>query len=313
MARPNKAQHKIPRIYLEAFTDSSGLLWVGDKGFNLFSRKPSHVLTEKDYYTIRFKTGGGTLNIETKYLGGIEGAYSRVYRNKIAKRLPIDLHDKAILAIFLASIVERQPGRRQSLEKFFNDVREITEHMRNLPEASKKAMASLPHSSGPSIPADDLLKMGEDIGSLHTALIPEGVKDIAHIVFDMKWAFMVRPKNCVPFITSDNPAVMVNPVAEAKWGVGKIVSSPGLGQKDVELSLPLSSDIALICGWLMTMDCMYVPVTEKEVLDMNRRIKRHARTIICSDKKILGEMIENVRAYKEKKAKDELNKIRNET
>lgn len=287
MARPNKGQHKIPRIYLEPFTNLSGTLWVMDRNLNPFQRKPSHVLTEKDYYTIKFKTGGGTLDIETKYLGGIEGAYSKVYRDKIAKQLPIDLHDKAVLAIFIASMIERQPVNRKSWERFFSDVKNMTDHMRNLPEESKKAMARIPSSGGPTFSADELLEIGKDVGSFHTSLIPNGVRYLAPIIFDMKWAFMVGDANHTPFITSDNPTIMINPIAEAKWGIGTFGSSPGLLQNDIELSLPLSSNVALLCGWQMTYDCLYIPVTEEQVLDMNLRIRRHAGTIICSDKTVL--------------------------
>lgn len=294
MARPHKGQHKIPRVYLQEFVDAEGLVWVLDQKLNIYSQKPSKILTEADYYTVKFKSGGGTLDVETKYLGGIEAAYSKVYRDKLLKKEAISIKEKAILAIFVASMMQRQPGRRESLKKFFADVRETVEHLRNLPESSKRALAALPDTSnGNSISADELLAMGEDIGSLHTSLIPQTVGDLAQIIFDMKWAFLVRAGK-TPFNTSDNPVVMVNPELESHYPPGILGSLPGLGQKHVELTLPLSSNLALLCGWMMTLDCMFVPITEEEVAGINTRTQRHARVLISSDKELLDNKAEKL-------------------
>src|SRR6266851_9432174 len=91
MARPHKGQHKVPRIYLEAFTDENGYIWVVNHNqLKIFRDKPHNILTEKDYYTVRFPTGGGTMIIETEFLGGIETAYANVYRRKLDTRQPLD-------------------------------------------------------------------------------------------------------------------------------------------------------------------------------------------------------------------------------
>ena len=144
MGRPHKKQHKIPRTYLEAFTDSRGLVWVADRNLNLDQQKPINLLTEADYYTVKFSTGGGTLAVETKFLGGIEKAYSKLYREKIEKQLTVSKEDKATLSIFVASMMERQPMMRESLKKFFSDIEEHVKHLRGLPDHVKKGMASIP-------------------------------------------------------------------------------------------------------------------------------------------------------------------------
>lgn len=297
MARPHKKQHKIPRTYLEAFTDSEGLVWVADKNLKLYQQKPVNLLTEADYYTIRFGAGGGTLAVETKFLGGIEGSYSKLYREKIEKQLTVSKKDKATLSVFVASMMERQPMRRESLEKFFSDIERSAKHLRGLPDRVKKRMASLPIASGggPSFSADELLEAGKDVGSLHSSLIPSSVVDIAPIIFDMKWAFMVKPKDSEPFITSDNPCVMMDPVGELKYGRGTFGAAPGLAKKNVELTLPLSSEVALLCGWKMTKDWNYLPVSEKEVRGINARTLRHADSVIGPDKEMLRKMIKRAK------------------
>src|SRR3972149_858118 len=129
MGRPNKGQHKIPRTYLEAFAGIDGKIWVADKDLKLYAREPERVLTEKDYYTIRFSSGGGTLVVETKFLGGIESKYGDIYKSKLEPKKIVNEQDKAWLSTFVASMIERQPMSRRSLDKFFSDARELVEHM----------------------------------------------------------------------------------------------------------------------------------------------------------------------------------------
>ncbi|MBF8250179.1 MAG: hypothetical protein HW400_780 [Candidatus Levybacteria bacterium] len=293
MARPNRKQHKIPRTYLEGFTNSKGLVWVADRKFNLYPQKPNNILTESDYYTVRFESGGGTLDIETKFLGGIEASYAEIYRDKIKKKEKISLKIKARLSIFIASMMERQSIKRKSMVKMFADVKEKVRHLEMIPVEKRKNFPVL--SSGPSISAHDFLKMGEDVGSLHSSMMPDTVTDIAPIIYSMKWLFISRPSDSYPFITSDNPCILVDPVAEAKFGKGTMGALAGFAYTDTELTLPLSSDLALMCRWEATMDCVYGELGAEMVQEINRRSIRHAEIIIGSDKDMLEKIIRNVK------------------
>lgn len=298
MARPHKGQHKIPRIYLQAFANSKGLVWVADENLKISLQKPKNILREKDYYTVKFPRGGGTLSIETRYLNGIEGSYADIYRQKIERHRRVNDEEKAKLAIFVASMMQRQPMVRESFKRFFKEAEELIIHLRGLPDKAKKQIASLPISSSPeSIPADDLLKMGEDVGSLHSSLIPDSVPELAPFIFDMRWSFVVRPKDSEPFITADNPCVMVNPKTEAELGRGKLGSQPGLVQKDVELTLPLSSDVALLCGYILEKDCEYMLTDKQTVEEINRRTRRHARTVVGSNKEMLERIVDRAKNH----------------
>ena len=130
MARPNKKHHKVPRTYLEAFTNSDGRVWVSDNKLHLYSEKPKNILTENDFYTVSFPNGGATLKVETEYLGGIEGAYASLYKEKISQNKPLTPIEKATMAIFVASMLERSPRRREAMKDGFDQVRRITENMR---------------------------------------------------------------------------------------------------------------------------------------------------------------------------------------
>lgn len=299
MARPNKDQHTIPKTYLQGFTDFQGILWVADENLKVFSRKPDQILTERDYYTIKFPSGGGTLAIETKYLNGIEGSYATIFKNTIAKKKQLNKEEKAKISVFIASMLERQSNSRDALKKFFNDAEEMIKHLRGLPDHVKKRASTFPIASGggPTISADELLEMGKDVGSLHSSLIPDTVADIAPIIFDMRWVFMVRPQNADPFITSNNPCIMVNPVAENEIGRGRMGSLPGLIQNDVELTLPLSSDIAVMTGWQAKFDCVFTEISLELVNEINSRTRRQAKTILGSDKSMLERIVMRTKAY----------------
>jgi hypothetical protein len=192
MPRKHKKHHKVPATYLHGFTDDDGKLWIVNRDFKIYSGKPESVLSESDYYTIHFPSGGGTLTIETEYLKSIEGTYATLYREKIKNRKRIDLETKAKLSIFVASMLERQTSMRKSLQNFFNDAQEKIDHLRSLPKEAKRKLASTPSfTRGKGIPADDFLKLGKDVRFLHSSMIPERVDFLAPIIFKMKWAFIV--------------------------------------------------------------------------------------------------------------------------
>ena len=220
MPRPHKKQHKVPRTYLEAFTNEDGRVWVSDNKLRLISEKPKNILTENDFYTVRFPDGGGTLKVETEFLGGIETTYSRIYQEKISQHLPLTKIEKAEMAIFVAAALERSPRRREALQDGFDQVRDMTEKMRAMvagmtPEEKKAFEAAQPpvceESRRNSIPADEFLEAGKDVASFHSAGIPEGVITIAPIIFEMKWTFLIRPEGADPFVTSDSPCTLDNP------------------------------------------------------------------------------------------------------
>lgn len=300
MGRPNKGQHKVPRTYLEAFTDSDGFLWVGNNEGKIYRDKPHNVLTERDYYTIRFPSGGGSLIIETEFLGGIEAAFADIYRRKLATRQQLDDQEKGVMAIFLASMMERGPRRREAMQQFFDEIKKRTEAMRAMvdrmtPEEKEDYARLLAPNRGDrrnAIPASEWIEAGKDVPSLHSSEMPRMVAAIAPILYDMQWGFMTRDEGTDPFLTSDNPALMVNPTRPYRSFYG-----PGLGQNDVEVSLPLSPDLALLVGWQIEYDRMYIPVGAEAITELNCRLMRFADALICNDKSILEREEQRVRKF----------------
>jgi len=299
MARPHKKHHKIPSIYLHAFADANGKVWIANKDLKIFQQSPENILSEKDYYTVRFPHAGGTLSIETKYLNGIEATYSKIYKETISNKKILSLEDKAKMSIFIASLFERAPNRREAMQQFFDRAKEMMDHMKNLPEKSKRSMGSpLLSSGGPTISGDELLELGKDVGSLHSSLIPDTVEELAPIIFRMNWAFLVKTEGTNQFWTSDDPCTLVNPYLEEHYKPGTIGATPGFLQEHVELTLPFSSEICLLGGYILKYDLLYVPATKADVEEMNRRTARHSRNLICNERTMLEEKVKRVEKYR---------------
>lgn len=287
MGRPNRQQHKVPRCYLEAFADESGTLWEADQHYDLRPNRPARVLTESDYYTVRFPDGkGGTLYIEKEVLGNIEVGYADAYRRILQPRKTLSSKDKAVLALFIASMMERVPARREAWEDLFRQLRKFHEFAKDVTPEQAAAMATPMPKNTHSIPLSEAIKAGEDVGSLHSSLIPDTVAKTAPIIFKMKWGFMVNDDADTPFITSDCPCVLQNPDLPERS-----IYQPGLAQRSVELTVPLSPSLALICGWNVNFEGAYLPVPRNIVHQINRRTMLHAATLISSNKSLLEEYI----------------------
>ena len=293
MGRPNKGQHKVPRTYLEAFTNDRGRLWVVNDALNIYSDTPRDVLTEKDYYTIRFPSGEGSLVIETEVLGGIETAFGDIYKQKISQHKPLNPTEKATMAIFIASMMERAPGRREAMRNFFSDVVDTMDRMEavmaNMTEAEKRAYSD--HrpivNDEDHIPGSVMREWANDVPNLHSSGIPDLISATSPIIFEMQWNYLVRPEGAEAFVTSDNPAVMANPS----------MPHAGLAQKDVEITLPLSPNLALLAGWQMNQDGFYVEARSEYVDEINRRTLRHARTVISDDRGLLEKHVDRAKKF----------------
>ncbi|MFX1532800.1 MAG: DUF4238 domain-containing protein [Promethearchaeota archaeon] len=284
-----KKQHKIPICYLENFTDDDGKLHVLDlKNKKIFETKPENILTDNHFYTIKFPQGGGSLVVENT-LEKIESKYTTIFHNKIKRIKPLDIEEKALMSVFVAAIYLRTEAFRKSIETPFGKIEEFIKKIENLSKEEKKTLASIPSlpPSGPTISGEEFKKVAKDIPSFHSTSIVEMLPEVSNIIFNMKWGFLIseNKENC--FISSDDPCVLMNVPAIKKYGINTFGSSPGLLQDNVDLSLPLSSQISLLAGWKLKKEA-YISVPSKMIYQINLRVMMHAREKIIarSDKKL---------------------------
>lgn len=201
----HKNQHFVPRCYLRPFTiDGTG------KALNIFnidrgraiSRAPVKGQCSRDYFY------GDDLALE-RAIQPFEGAYASLLRQVESENFILSEEHRCLL---------RQFWSLQHLR---------TEH------ASRRMMAMSAELDGAvNMSADFKLTIGEAVrGGMNAFLQAE------EAVGDLK-VCLVRNRTPVPFITSDDPAVMANRWfqhdARARW------LTPGLGSSAALLLLPLT-------------------------------------------------------------------------
>lgn len=302
MGRANRLHHTVPATYLSGFaqpqTRNGQLFLLDNKSLDIRPGTPDSILKDSDFYLVKTEQGG-TLKIEKDFLQSIESDYADLYKNILSKYIPLDSTSKARLAVFTASLMLRVPAIRETWQDFFNKIKEHVEIIDSLSDEQKKTMGSVMPSSGQSrdsIPASEVIKIASDIPSFHSRGLPQNVYDIAPIIYQMNCALLV---SCIPekrFITSDNPCIMANPHLEEEYGAGVMVSSPGLGQTHVELTLPISSKIAVIWGWQLKDDGNYDPISRESksiwmIDEFNKRQLRNSKKIVAEHKNQLEDIV----------------------
>lgn len=284
-----KKQHIIPKCYLENFTDEDGNLYVLELNEKkIFTTKPKKILTDNHFYTIKFPQGGGSLVVENT-LEKIESEYASIFHNKIKERKPLDIEERALMSIFVATMLLRTEAFRENIETPFGEIEEFIKKIESLSKEEKKALASVPllPPSGPTITGEEFKKIAKDIPSFHSTSIVEMLPETSNIIFNMKWGFLISEDKENYFITSDDPCVLMNVPAIKKYGINTFGSSPGLLQDDVDLCLSLSSNISLLAGWQIKSE-VYLPVPLKMIDRINMGVTVFAREKIIarSDKKL---------------------------
>lgn len=205
----NKNQHFVPRCYLRPFTVN-----INNKTINLFNidRKifipnaPVKNQCSGDYFY------GEDLTLE-KWFQGLEGEYSKVLKNIIKTGYRLNDDDRSLLKFFW--LVQFQRTEAASIR-------------------STAMIADMGNIIGGEL-ENFRLSIRE---AVHTAM--RTVAECSNVVDDLKLC-LLRNKTSIPFITSDDPAILTNrwhlQEKRTKW------SSFGLGAAGNILILPISPEI----------------------------------------------------------------------
>ena len=251
-------QHYVPQCYLRAFAtpdtinDKEPLIWIFPKNEHRGRLdKIKNVLFAKDLYTIDV---GGTKDYSIeKSLGNIEAEYTTVYRERIAKRLPLNKKEHAVLCIFIGALMQRTLRHKDSVENFLS---EVIEKMEKLDEA---------HNTKSKI-VEDYKKLKKDSHKLGIFKI---LGDIADVLVRMNIAFVCTDNISSRFITCDDPCVMFNP--DLQW---QRFYGYGLAQKSIELSVTLSPTTMIVFTWQNFRG--YMHTINSRVENHNRMVRHHA-------------------------------------
>lgn len=282
MARSHKAQHWVPKSYLNAWTDPDvpvkhePFVHVFSKDGNEHHRRaPSNIFKETDLYTIKRPDGGRDLRLEHG-LSELETAFATIRKEFLARRRQLPAPRRLKLMAFVAAMQARTPALRNHHLKFWKEVHGVGERIerrmeRVNAEGKEPVAVSAPPSDGrPSMTMDDVRRV---ISSpMEHTLVP-------YIAAQLPFLMLMRCRILCGasepgFITSDAPVVWFDPEWHRK---PPLFRSPSLSEPLLEISLPISPrQMLVICHQLVTppqLGIDYIDVQEHHVDELNRRTR----------------------------------------
>jgi len=258
MSKP-KSQHIIPQCYLKQFVDPNTppgqepYVWIFDRGCKRGKKRaPKNILAETDFYTLKIKTGEKDYTIE-KTLSQIESEYSSVFEKTIKYKLPLDDRDHVFLCAFVAAMLQRTLKQKANMEGFLDQLITMTE------EAEKT------HGVEPKTSLE--LKQAKE--DAHKLSIVQMIPGITKILFQMNLAFLCSNRRG-SFITSDAPCFLFN--SRLQW---QRFYGPGLGQKYVEVRMPLSPEMSVVFSWANNLRG-YLEIETDLIHECNRMVFGHS-------------------------------------
>jgi len=252
----HKKQHSVPKCYLREFVDPNTpvgyepYVWRFDKnGKNRRKKSPKKILTSNNLYTINVTGIVKDYSIE-ETLSNIESKYVNIFRKKIKKRLPLSEYEHIVLCVFVATMLQRTLRQKDNLEQFFD---ELIKH---------GVMIAAHHG----VVSKNVESLKEYKKNAHKLSILDMLPELTQLLFEMSVAFLCVDDSGSKFITSDDPCTLFNP--KLQW---QRFFSPGLGQKDIEVTLPLSPEIALCLSWSNFRG--YIETKKSRIENLNRMVR----------------------------------------
>lgn len=260
-----KQQHYVPRCYLREWVDpytpaeQEPYVWIFDrKGRNRKKKSPKNIFTGTDLYTLNVSGKGKNYSIE-QTLSRLESEYAIIFRAKINNKLPLSEYEHIILCAFVSTMLQRTLRHKNTLDQFFDEIIGMTKSLERQHNVQPKQ----------SLVLERLKEDSHKLGIIQ--LLP----DLTQLLMQMSVAFLCAEESNSKFITSDDPCNLFNP--DLQW---QKFYGPGLGQKRVELTLPLSPNVLLCMSWSNLKG--YIRWHRKRVDESNRTVARHCYEYVVS-------------------------------
>jgi len=251
-----KRHHYIPKFYLEGFVDSRNkpYLWVYEKGGNrIIKASAKDIAVEKHYFSFLDQQGKRDSETLENALAEIEGKVASIFK-KIFKEESLSEENRATFASFLALMMTRVPNFRNNIATMLEGV---IRRMNLMMASHKKGF----EGSVRRFEKDTNTKIGMPVEELRQFMLDESRYEIkanpqfslamalsnldtlTRVFFDMKWAF-IKATSDYKFLSGDNPLYYCDPTHDPHsfYGVG-------LANKNVQVTLPLSREVALFSSW----------------------------------------------------------------
>lgn len=256
---PNpKRQHYVPQCYLKEFRDPLSLednpsiyVFKTEGKEKPWKQKLKEVCVTGDIYTFIDQKGNKDYSLEIA-LSQIEGEYVKVL-DKIKRRESLTEEEHAHLCLFVAALMFRTLRQKENFEGF----------IQKMIDMAKQEAAVHP---GEKI-NEQIRQLEQEKKNVHKENLRNNLGEIAALIARMNVGFACAERTPKRFITSDDPCHLYNP--DLKW---QRFYGPGLMQKHVELSLPLTPDTLLLMSWQNYRG--YIHIEDYSYIDeQNRRIR----------------------------------------
>jgi hypothetical protein len=222
-------------------------VWIFERRSKKGKKKaPKNIFTEADFYTFTGKDSGKNYALE-KTLAQIESDYSIVYEQSIRNKIPLDQKEHATICAFVAAMLQRTMKQKENIEDYFERLRLMVEDLERA------------HGAAPDLS----LKLAQQKENAHKITILQSLPFLTDTLGKMNLAFLCAGTHS-SFISSDAPCILFNP--ELQW---HRVYAPALGQKHVEVYMPLSPEISVMFSWANNVRG-YLGIGQDRVHELNR-------------------------------------------
>jgi len=252
-----KKQHYVPQFYLREFVDPNTppgqepYVWLFTKnGKSVERRAPKNIFWKTDLYTI--DVNGEKLYDIEKELSTIETAYADIVRKKIKARLPLTALEHVTLCRFVATMIQRTIRQKDNQENFYDRL-------------AAQAASLDPNRGSDGSLVEQLQAAKKDA---HKVSVLAMLSEIPELLERMNLAFLCTDGTSARFITSDDPVTLFNP--DLQW---QRFYGPGLAQSGIELTMPVSPEIAICMTWSNLRGYIQIPKWRAE--EMNRFTRGH--------------------------------------
>lgn len=269
----NTRHHYIPQFYLRGFSipEREENFWVYDLGNKIpYAAKVATIAQERGFYTAKLKDGTLDAQLETR-LSEIEGNAAPVIKKVRTSNADLVGDEFYHLMLFAAHMFSRVPFHRNWVKNFTTElaVRLLRDKVSS-PGFLEKQLADweaeikTPEGTVEEFRKylfDDEAYSIEPHPNLALIAMSKTAVGMTEHLLNMKWIF-ARTPGSMGFVTSDNPFIMVR-YSKPYW------ADVGILMKDVQVTLPLSSELCLIGGW--SGEEGYITIRPEVVEYLNKR------------------------------------------
>lgn len=257
----HKDQHVIPCSYLAAWCDPAAprgqtqtpYIWrILKDGTAKRKKSPKKSFTSAHRYTIKLPSGEKNLLLETTTLANLENQFVAI-RGKICRQQKLTDSDRIGLCLFTAAMHSRTI---RAGDNFTAQLEELRGMCTSLEQQ---------HGTVPSV-SNQVATMLENAPPAFVAMNMQ-IQTPLYLAMNMS---VLVTDDLLGFITSDSPCLWFNPTAHTRPPTCRI---PGLGQQDIEVTLPITPHHLLFLSRKNLP--FYIEVKQFAVDEANRQRRAH--------------------------------------